>query len=99
MLLSILQSVVMWRFVIRFGADCETLRELLFYGLYILLYTSVCFIFQADAMLVKNAQNLMQAVVKTLKAAEAACVKVTQKSKASFQVINANNQKQIIEID
>lgn len=29
----------------------------------------------ADAMLVKNAQNLMQAVVKTLKAAEAACVK------------------------
>ena len=27
-------------------------------------------------MLVKNAQNLMQAVVKTLKAAEAACVKV-----------------------
>lgn len=30
----------------------------------------------ADAMLVKNAQNLMQAVVKTLKAAEAACVKV-----------------------
>ena len=30
-------------------------------------------------MLVKNAQNLMQAVVKTLKAAEAACVKVTLK--------------------
>lgn len=29
----------------------------------------------ADAMLVKNAQNLMQAVVKTLKAAEATCVK------------------------
>jgi len=29
----------------------------------------------ADAMLVKNAQNLMQAVLKTLKAAEAACVK------------------------
>lgn len=29
----------------------------------------------ADAMLVKNSQNLMQAVVKTLKAAEAACVK------------------------
>lgn len=29
----------------------------------------------ADAVLVKNAQNLMQAVVKTLKAAEAACVK------------------------
>ena len=28
-------------------------------------------------MLVKNAQNLMQAVVKTLKAAEATCVKVT----------------------
>ena len=28
-------------------------------------------------MLVKNAQNLMQAVVKTLKAAEVACVKVT----------------------
>lgn len=38
----------------------------------------VCYyLLQADAMLVKNAQNLMQAVVKTLKAAEAACVKVT----------------------
>ena len=30
-------------------------------------------------MLVKNAQNLMQAVVKALKAAEAACVKVMPK--------------------
>lgn len=37
----------------------------------------LCCPLQADAMLVKNAQNLMQAVVKTLKAAEAACVKVT----------------------
>lgn len=32
---------------------------------------------QADVMLVKNAQNLMQAVIKTTKAAEAACMKVT----------------------
>ena len=31
---------------------------------------------QADVMLVKNAQNLMQAVKKTVKAAEAACMKV-----------------------
>lgn len=37
----------------------------------------LCYLLQADAMLVKNAQNLMQAVVKTLKAAEVACVKVT----------------------
>lgn len=37
----------------------------------------LCCLLQADAMLIKNAQNLMQAVVKTLKAAEAACVKVT----------------------
>ena len=31
---------------------------------------------QADVMLVKNAQNLMQAVIKTMQAAEAACMKV-----------------------
>ena len=31
---------------------------------------------QADVMLVKNAQNLMEAVIKTMKAAEAACMKV-----------------------
>lgn len=31
---------------------------------------------QADVMLVKNAQNLMQAVVKTVQAAESACMKV-----------------------
>ena len=37
----------------------------------------LCYLLQADAMLVKNAQNLMQAVVKTLKAAEVASVKVT----------------------
>lgn len=40
------------------------------------IWSGFCFLWQADAMLVKNAQNLMQAVVKTLKAAEAACVKV-----------------------
>lgn len=40
-------------------------------------WSVLCYLLQADAMLVKNAQNLMQAVVKTLKAAEAACVKVT----------------------
>jgi hypothetical protein len=28
-------------------------------------------------MLVKNAENLMQAVIKTVKAAEAACIKVS----------------------
>lgn len=32
---------------------------------------------QADMMLTKNAENLMQAVVKTLKAAEAACMKAS----------------------
>ena len=32
---------------------------------------------QADVMLVKNAQNLMKAVIKTIKAAEAACMKVS----------------------
>ena len=29
-------------------------------------------------MLVKNAQNLMQAVIKTVRAAEAACMKVSE---------------------
>ena len=46
---------------------------------------------QADAMLVKNAQNLMQAVVKTLKAAEAACVKVIQR--VSLEVLYLNIKK------
>ena len=32
---------------------------------------------QAEVMLVKNAQNLMQAVIKTVQAAEAACMKVS----------------------
>ena len=31
---------------------------------------------QADVMLVKNAENLMQAVIKTVQAAESACMKV-----------------------
>ena len=31
---------------------------------------------QADVMLVKNAQNLMEAVIKTMREAEAACMKV-----------------------
>ncbi len=31
---------------------------------------------QAEVMLVKNAQNLMKAVIKTVQAAEAACMKV-----------------------
>ena len=38
--------------------------------------TTCCTSLQADVMLVKNAQNLMQAVMKTMKAAEAACMKV-----------------------
>ena len=46
---------------------------------------------QADAMLVKNAQNLMQAVVKTLKAAEAACVKVIRR--VSLEVLYLNIKK------
>ena len=39
-------------------------------------------------MLVKNAQNLMQAVVKTLKAAEAACVKVIRRVSLEFLYLN-----------
>lgn len=43
---------------------------------------------QADVMLVKNAQNLMKAVIKTVQAAEAACMKVppphTHVSHASY---------------
>lgn len=39
--------------------------------------SATCMDIQADVMLVKNAQNLMQAVIKTTKAAEAACMKVT----------------------
>lgn len=46
---------------------------------------------QADAMLVKNAQNLMQAVVKTLKAAEAACVKVIHR--VSLEVLYLKKNK------
>ena len=42
-------------------------------------------------MLVKNAQNLMQAVVKTLKAAEAACVKVIQR--VSLEVLYLKKKK------
>lgn len=42
-------------------------------------------------MLVKNAQNLMQAVVKTLKAAEAACVKVIRR--VSLEVLYLNIKK------
>ena len=33
---------------------------------------------QADIMLVKNAQNLMEAVIKTMREAEAACMKVNK---------------------
>ena len=35
-------------------------------------------------MLVKNAENLMQAVIKTVKAAEAACIKVCPMFNACF---------------
>ena len=38
----------------------------------------VCVCVQADLMLVKNAQNLMKAVIKTVQAAEVACMKVSQ---------------------
>ena len=44
-------------------------------------------------MLVKNAQNLMQAVVKTLKAAEAACVKVIRR--ISLEVLYLNIKKNL----
>ena len=39
---------------------------------------------QADVMLVKNAQNLMQAVIKTVQAAESACMKVCKPILISF---------------
>ena len=39
---------------------------------------------QADVMLVKNAQNLMEAVIKTMREAEAACMKVTTTSLSSY---------------
>ena len=38
---------------------------------------------QADVMLVKNAQNLMEAVIKTMREAEAACMKVRTTSLSS----------------
>ena len=37
-------------------------------------------------MLVKNAQNLIQAVIKTVQAAEAACMKVRHKGKPVHHV-------------
>ena len=43
-----------------------------------MLCVCVCVCVQADLMLVKNAQNLMKAVIKTVQAAEAACMKVSQ---------------------
>ena len=39
---------------------------------------------QADVMLVKNAQNLMEAVIKTMREAEAACMKVMTTSLSSY---------------
>ena len=44
----------------------------------------VCIHLQADVMLVKNAQNLMHAVIKTMQAAEAACMKVPYNSRATL---------------
>ena len=44
-------------------------------------------------MLVKNAQNLMQAVVKTLKAAEAACVKVIHRVSLEVLYLKKINKK------
>ena len=39
--------------------------------------TACCVDLQGDLMLIKNAQNLMKAVIKTVQAAEAACMKVS----------------------
>ncbi len=39
-------------------------------------HINITILLQAEVMLVKNAQNLMKAVIKTVQAAEAACMKV-----------------------
>ncbi len=45
------------------------------------------FVSQADVMLVKNAQNLMQAVIKTVQAAEAACMRVSSRSRERLSTV------------
>ncbi len=43
-------------------------------------------------MLVKNAQNLMQAVIKTVQAAEAACMRVSSRSRERLNVSTSSEE-------